>query len=141
VESVNQNGATITGYYAILSSSAGKHISTGYTTKAFTDVTAGTNYEITLDSYASCTFEHWQDTGSTTNPRTFTQANGPMTLVGVYDCTSSSASVAQPVSIGLVMSAVMSEFGMPIGFLVLAVGAFAAARTTVRIVQHNVETA
>jgi hypothetical protein len=138
---VNQNGATITGYYATLSSSTGKRISTGYTTKTFTDVTAGTNYEIALDSYASCTFEHWQDTGSTTNPRTFTQANGPMTLVGVYDCTSSSASVAQPVSIGLVMSAMTSEFGIPVGFLVLAMGAFAAARTKVRIAQHDAKTA
>jgi hypothetical protein len=90
-------------------------------------VTAGTTYEIQLDSYGSCTFENWQDTGSAVYPRTFTQADGPMTFVGVYDCTSS-GSVAQNPSTGIMMLAIMSQIGIPIGFVVVAMGSLAIVR-------------
>jgi hypothetical protein len=114
---VNQNGATITGYYAELLTSAGSKISTGYTTNTFTDVIAGTNYEIELDGYSTCAFENWQGT-TNSGDMSFTQANGPMTFVGVFDCTSSGA-VGLPFPFGLVLSAV-SQLGIPVGFLAAA---------------------
>jgi hypothetical protein len=60
---------------------------------SFTGLTTGTAYSVTLESYGSCTFEHWQDTGSATDPRTFT-ANGALTLVGVYNCIGASPNAA-----------------------------------------------
>ena len=125
---MNQDGASIPGYYAVLFTASGSQLATGFTTNTFTSVTAGTGYEIQLDSYGSCTFENWQDTGSSVNPRTFTQTAGPMTFVGVYDCTSS-GSVAQSPSIGMMMLAIMSQIGIPIGFVVVALGSLGIVRT------------
>jgi hypothetical protein len=90
VESVNQNGQAITGYYAVLRTNAGQSIAHGYTTVTFNGLTQGTTYAIELDGYGSCQFSHWKDSGSSTDPRTFT-ASGALTLVGVYNCGSSAA--------------------------------------------------
>jgi hypothetical protein len=140
VKSVDQNGATITGYYNVLRTGTGARISTGYTTKTYTNVVAGTNYQIELDSFGSCTFQHWQDTGSTTNPRSFAQANGPMTFVGIYNCTSG-GSVGQPGSIGGLLVAMMSEFAMPVGLLALTIGSLAVVRTkTLNMTQRSTHT-
>ena len=128
VESVNQNGGAITGYETTLSSSSGSLISTGFTSETFTDVTAGTSYEIALDSYGSCTFENWQDTGSSVDSRTVT-ASGAQTFVGVYDCTSS-GSVGQPLFAALLMTAIAGQAGMPLGFLLAALGLYAIVRRT-----------
>ena len=129
MESVDQNNNPITGYDTILRTNTGSKIASGFTTKTFTTgLTAGTNYQIVLDSYGACTFNHWQDTGSTANPRTFTAVKGPLTFVGVYTCTSS-GSVGQPASLGLVMSAIMSEFGIPMALLAAALGSLAIVRT------------
>jgi hypothetical protein len=124
---VNQNGAAITGYLTTLSSTSGSLISTGYTPETFTDVTAGTSYQIALESYGSCTFEDWQGTGS--SGATTVTASGAQTLVGVYDCTSS-GSVGQPVFAALMMTAVAGQVGIPIGFLLAALGLCAIVRTT-----------
>jgi hypothetical protein len=87
VESVNQNGAPITGYWTVLRTSSGSKIASGYTTKTFTSgMTVGSNYEIELDGYGSCTFSHWQGT-SNSGDLTFTAAGGSQTFVGVFDCT------------------------------------------------------
>jgi hypothetical protein len=128
VESVDQDGDSIPGYYAVLFAANGSQLATGFTTYTFASVTTGTSYQIQLDSYGSCTFENWQGTGGSVNPLTFTQGDGPMTLVGVYDCTSSS-SLAQSPSIGIMMSAIMSQIGIPIGFVVVALGSLAIVRT------------
>jgi hypothetical protein len=130
---VNQNGATITGYYATLRTSAGKQITTGYTTVTFTDVTANTNYEIELDGYASCTFNHWQGTGSTTDPLPFTQPNGPLTVVGVFNCTLG-GSVGEAPSIGMLLSAIVSQFDTSMALIAAALAALAITRT-VKIVR------
>jgi hypothetical protein len=90
-------------------------------------VTAGTGYQVELDSYASCTFNHWQDTGNSADPRPFTQANGPMTFVGVYSCTSV-AGMTQGPSIGMVLYAIVSEASLPIGFMIAALGSLGLVR-------------
>jgi hypothetical protein len=140
---VNQNGATITGYYATLRTSAGKQIKTGYTQVTFTDVTAGTNYEMELDSYASCTFSHWQSGGSTTDPLPFTQPNGPLTMVGVYNCTSGGAvGGGSPASMLALVFALLSQFAMPLGLLAAALGSFAVVHIkTIRVAQRNISRA
>jgi hypothetical protein len=127
VESVDQNGNSITGYYATLRSSSGKQISTGYTDTTFTNVNAGTEYQIELDGYGSCQFQYWQGTGSTTDPLPFTQPNGALTVVGVYDC-SSRGSVGGPAFIGAAISAAVSEFGMSITLIALAFGSLLVVR-------------
>ena len=60
--------------------------STGYTTKTFTAITAGTAYSVELGNYGSCTFSHWQD-GSTSIIRAFTATASPETFTAVYTCT------------------------------------------------------
>jgi hypothetical protein len=127
VDSVDQNGNTITGYYATLRSSSGKLISTGYTGTTFTDVTAGTKYQVELDSYASCQFQYWQGSGSATDPLPFTQSAGQMTVVGVYDCSSGgsvgggAAGAAGGLgSIGILLSTLTSDFGMTIALIASA---------------------
>jgi hypothetical protein len=123
---VNQNGATITGYYTALRTSTGTKISTGYTTKTFTSgMTAGTKYEIELDSYGSCTFTNWQGT-TDSGDLTFTAASGPQTLVGVYDCTS--AGSLGPASPGMIFAGIMGEVGIPVGFIIGALGLFSIGR-------------
>jgi hypothetical protein len=89
---VNQNGQAITGYYIVLRTSAGKSLATGYTTKTFTGLTTGTSYEVELDSYGSCTFEHWQ--GTTNSGDLAFTASGPQTFVGVFDCSGAAAPAA-----------------------------------------------
>jgi hypothetical protein len=138
---VNQNGATITGYYNVLRTSTGSRISTGYTTKTYTNVVANTNYEMELDSYASCTFSHWQSTGSpTANPLPFTQPNGPLTLIGVFNCTSGAAvGGGAPASMLALVFGLLSQFAMPLGLLAAALGSFAVVHIkTIRVAQRNV---
>jgi hypothetical protein len=96
VESVNQGGQSISGYWAVLLDSSGNSLATGYTPGAFTGLTSAMTYEIELGSYHGCAFSHWQDTNSTTEPRMFT-ANGAQTVVGVYNCTSSASPAAPAV--------------------------------------------
>jgi len=84
VKSINTNGITITGYYAVLYLGT-KQNSTGYTPVTFKTVT-GKAYSVLVDNYAKCLFAHWQDTGSTNPKRNFTAANA-VTYVAVYSGT------------------------------------------------------
>jgi hypothetical protein len=107
VESVDQNGNAISGYFALLYSASGKQLSFGYTPKTFTGLVQGATYGVFVSGFGSCTFSHWQDTGTGADPRTFV-ANGAMTLVGVYNCASSAAAPKAaggvPVSVGAPLS-------------------------------------
>jgi hypothetical protein len=103
IESVNQNGAPINGYWTVLYGPHGGQLATGYTTKTFSGLTSGTQYSVELDSYGSCQFSHWQDTSSGSYERSFT-ASGAQTFVGVYTCGSSGAvapSLAASLMIGV----------------------------------------
>jgi hypothetical protein len=82
--SQNQDGATITGYYAPLYSSGGQVLATGYTCHAFNTM-AGTTYEAGVDNYGSCAFVHWTD-GVTADPRTFTANGTGIEFQAVYNC-------------------------------------------------------
>ena len=86
VQSVNQNGQAITGYWAVLYNSAGTQLTTGFTPVTFSGLTAGTAYGVSVSSYGACTFSHWQDNGSTNAMRAFTAAS-TQTFTGVFNCT------------------------------------------------------
>jgi hypothetical protein len=84
VESLDQNGQTITGYWTVLYSGSGSQIATGYTAKTF-KVTAGASYSIELDGYNGCSFQYWQDT-TNSGDLNFTAVSGQQAFVGVYNC-------------------------------------------------------
>jgi len=86
INSVDQNGNAITGYYTALYSSSGSLISSGFTPASFS-ATVGTTYQVGADGYGSCTFTKWSD-GVTTDPRTFTATSSPAAFTAVYTCTS-----------------------------------------------------
>jgi hypothetical protein len=83
VNSQDQNGNPIFGYYDVLWSS-GSVVATGYTTNTF-PTSAGQSYSLQVDDYGSCTFAHWAD-GSTANPRAFTASSGAQSFTAVYAC-------------------------------------------------------
>jgi hypothetical protein len=132
VDSVNQNGQAITGYWNVLRLSGGGQVGGGYTPRTYAGLTPRTyagltpsaTYTIELDSYGSCQFSHWQDSGSTTDPRSFV-ATGALTLVGVYDCTGAAAApAASPHTNGGGSSHPGAQVLAPVSLLLLvAVGA------------------
>ena len=84
IDSVDQTGQTISGYYASLSDSNGTVVGTGFTTSFF-PTTVGQTYSLRADSYGSCTFTKWSD-GVTSDPRTFVGMISGNTFTAVYDC-------------------------------------------------------
>jgi hypothetical protein len=93
VDSVNQNGVAITGYYTALYNSGGGVVASGFTPKTFS-TTAGQAYSVVADGYGSCTFSKWSD-GVTSNPRSFTATSSAVTFTADYTC----ASVASTVTV------------------------------------------
>src|ERR1700733_8420032 len=88
VMSVDQNGNQINGYYTVLYNSSGNEMSSGFTPFVLNGMSYGQTYEVQVDNYGSCTFSHWQDTGSSANPRkfSFTQTASGLTFEAVYNC-------------------------------------------------------
>jgi hypothetical protein len=84
VESVNQDGAAITGYRTVLYNSAGSLLAEGFTPNTFS-TTSGQAYGVRAESYGSCTFANWSD-GVRSDPRTFTATSGLTVFTAVYDC-------------------------------------------------------
>jgi hypothetical protein len=91
VQSVDQNGNAISGYYTVLLSSDGSVMSTGFTPTTFSDLTVGQAYSVQVDDFGSCSFAKWADTGNTSTIRDFT-AGGAESFTAVYTC----SAVASP---------------------------------------------
>ena len=87
VQSVNQYGEAITGYYTELDNTNYGYLASGYTTHAFTGsyLDSGTSYYLWADSYGTCTFGQWSD-GNTNDPRLVT-ASDEMVFTADYECT------------------------------------------------------
>ena len=83
VQSMDQNGNAIPGYFSTISHN-GIVYSSEYTT-AIVLVFTGQTYSVVAASYGACTFNHWSD-GSTSNPRTFVASAPGTTLIAVYGC-------------------------------------------------------
>jgi hypothetical protein len=84
VQSADLKGNAIIGLYAVVSSSSGAVVQTGYTPLRFEGV-AGAQYTVSVANYGSDVFNHW-DSGSTSQVRTVTL--GQATLVTAYYATS-----------------------------------------------------
>jgi hypothetical protein len=84
VDSQNQAGTAITGYYVALYGSSGSVAGSGFTPDSF-PTTVGAAYTLQADGYGSCTFSAWSN-GATMNPLPFTATSSPLTLTAVYDC-------------------------------------------------------
>jgi hypothetical protein len=102
VNSVNQNGNSISGYYAALYGSGGQVLASGFTSATFS-TTSGLSYSVQADNYGSCTFSKWTD-GITSDPRTFTATSSPQTFTAVYNCGGSSGSGTSTIDISTVNS-------------------------------------
>jgi len=83
ITSQNTKGATITGYYTALNQT-GVIVATGYTPHTYT-LRDGQTYTVQADSYGSCQFASWKDTGSTDSSRTISITTNT-NLVAVYNC-------------------------------------------------------
>jgi hypothetical protein len=84
VDSVDQNGTSIFGYFTILSDSGGRIISTGYTRTSFS-TTAGEQYTVQVEGYGQCTFSHWSN-GVMSSEQVVIAKSGDETLTAVYSC-------------------------------------------------------
>jgi hypothetical protein len=93
VRTIDQNGLVIPGYTVVLYNSAGTQINSGYSQASFNGLSNGQLYYVEPESYGSCSFNHWQDTGSTVADRSFFASNGsPPLYVAVYQCGSGGGS-------------------------------------------------
>jgi hypothetical protein len=91
VDSQNTNGQTITGYHTELHNSGGSVVGTGFTPATFS-VNEGQEYTVHVDNYGSCTFSHWEDTGSTDASRSI-DLTGSDSITAVYSCAAARSSV------------------------------------------------
>ncbi|MGA2665184.1 MAG: PQQ-binding-like beta-propeller repeat protein [Nitrososphaerales archaeon] len=89
VDSVNQDGAAITGYRTVLYGSGGSQLGEGFTPSTFT-TSAGETYGVKTESYGSCAFVRWSD-GVTSDPRSFTATPAASAFTAVYDCSTASS--------------------------------------------------
>jgi hypothetical protein len=88
VQSVDQGGNPITGYFVTLYDQSLNLLSTGFTTVTFPGLTTGQTYVVRADrAYGGCTFSYWMETGSTNYRMSFTAMNAAETFTAVYDCT------------------------------------------------------
>jgi hypothetical protein len=69
VDSQDNNGNHITGFYTELYADNGTQIDTSYTPASFT-LNNGQSYAVHVEDYGNYIFDHWSDTGSTNATRT-----------------------------------------------------------------------
>jgi DNA-binding beta-propeller fold protein YncE len=114
VNTQTTNGTAITGYYSLLYVN-GSAVETGYSPYTF-GLTDGQTYIVQVNSYGSCYFSHWADTGSTTSWR-YVSISSNTQLTAIYDCngTWSSVSVATD---GILTTAENLDMGTVFGFFV-----------------------
>ena len=93
VTTQDTTGATLTGYYTVLFQN-NQVVSNGYTPATFT-LNNGQTYAVQVDGYGSCSFGHWLDTGSTTNPRAISITSAT-SLTAVMSCSHPTATTVSP---------------------------------------------
>jgi hypothetical protein len=84
VNSVDENGVAISGYYVGLSSSGGGEVASGFTPATFTDA-IGSAYTGQADGSGACTFSSWSG-GARIDPVPFTATNESLSLTAVFNC-------------------------------------------------------
>lgn len=89
MSTVDLTGNTIVGYYTVLYQ-GGTIVDTQFTPASFT-ANIGQTYTVLVDDYGSCSFDHWQDTGSAVRQRDVTPDSiGGVSFVAVYNCATKS---------------------------------------------------
>jgi YVTN family beta-propeller protein len=88
VNSQDNNGNPITGFYTELYASNGTQIATGYTPYNFT-LNNGQNYTVHVEDYGNYQFDHWTDTEST-------DANRAMSIINDTQITAVYKTIPQP---------------------------------------------
>ncbi|HJT10074.1 MAG TPA: hypothetical protein VJ771_04755 [Candidatus Nitrosotalea sp.] len=84
VNAEDQNGNALTGYAIELDDNTGTLLDTGYSPAVFT-LNAGQDYQVSPDDFGSCTFNHWSDTGSTSDNRDIS-IQTDTSLTAVFNC-------------------------------------------------------
>lgn len=95
VDSVNQNGSAISGYFVVLYGANGSEMSTGTTPAAFSVSPNGT-YSFQVQHHGACTFSRWSN-GVPDDTISFKVTTYALHLTAIYDC----GAAALP-SVGLV---------------------------------------
>jgi len=78
------NGTVITGYYTELHDQSSTVLATGFTPVTYT-LSNGQTYLVLVAGYGSCGFDHWLDTGSTSNQRNVSITSDTQ-LTAVFNC-------------------------------------------------------
>jgi hypothetical protein len=90
VSTVDLAGNPIAGYYTVLYDQSGTTMVDAQFSPASFNATIGQTYTVLVDDYGRCSFDYWQDTGSTVRQRDVTpntsSGGGGVSLVAVYDC-------------------------------------------------------
>jgi hypothetical protein len=84
IDSVDQNGSAISGYYVVLYGANGSVMATGLTPKTFATTVGGT-YSVQVQQYGSCAFSKWSD-GVADDSMIFNMTSASLDLTAVYDC-------------------------------------------------------
>jgi hypothetical protein len=84
VDSVDQNGSAISGYFVVLYGANGSEISTAATPAAFS-VGPNSTYSLQVQRYGACTFSRWSS-GVTEDTLEFEVTTYNLHLTAVYDC-------------------------------------------------------
>jgi len=98
VDSVDQNGSAISGYFVVLYGANGSEMGTGVTPAAFS-VSPNSTYSFQVQRYGACTFTRWSS-GITDDTLRFNVTSYALHLTAIYDC----GAAARP-SVGLVQLA------------------------------------
>jgi len=81
---VDQNGNALSGYFATFFLN-GDQVGAGFTPSTYQSI-SGVTYSVQVGNFGDCSFNHWQDTSSTTDLRWFTAQATGLTLTAVYSC-------------------------------------------------------
>jgi hypothetical protein len=84
VNSVDQSGNVISGYYTVLDDLSTSAVATGFTAATFA-TTAGSAYTLQLDGFGICSFSSWSG-GTASNPMTFTATGGAISFTAAFNC-------------------------------------------------------
>jgi hypothetical protein len=93
LDSVNQNGETVNGYYTLLGGIDGSIVIAEGPTPDTLTVAVGQTYSVRDQSSGGCTFSEWSD-GVTTDQRSFTAASGSVSYTAVFSCSNTSPTSA-----------------------------------------------
>jgi hypothetical protein len=119
ISSQTTAGSVITGFWTLLYDSTGATLATGYTPIAYSLI-SGQAYTVEADSYGSCSFAYWQDTGNTSNLRDIAITSNT-NLVAIYNCGSTTTTTTTTTTITTTTSKTTAASRSPVTIKVVSV--------------------